>query len=84
MARGRVLSGTANTKAPTPLTAEDCALEYFITRRLSGAFAPRPPIERWRADQRERFEAELQRLEDERLQQLEDARQDLLRRLEAG
>jgi hypothetical protein len=79
MARGRVLSGTANTKAPTPLTAEDCALEYFITRRLSGAFAPRPPIERWRADQRERFEAEL-----ERLQQLEDARQDLLRRLEAG
>jgi hypothetical protein len=41
---------------PTPATAKDAALEYHLNHRLAVDFAPKPPIERWRADQRERFE----------------------------
>ncbi|HYJ60442.1 MAG TPA: hypothetical protein VE032_03140 [Actinomycetota bacterium] len=50
-------------RAPSPPTAEAAALEYWSNRISFGSFAPRPPIERWRPDQRERFEAELRRLE---------------------
>jgi hypothetical protein len=63
MGKGTVLVGQATTSAPTPSTPEDAAAEYFVNRKLAGNWAPRPPIERWRADQRERFEAELRRLE---------------------
>jgi hypothetical protein len=38
-------------------------------------FAPRPPIQRWRPDQRERFERELVRLEDERTRQRDERTQ---------
>jgi hypothetical protein len=44
-------------------------MEYFVNRRLAGAFAPKPPIERWLPDLPKRFEKELKRLEDERLSQ---------------
>ena len=59
--------------APQPNTAEDAAFEYFVNFRFAGAWAPRPPIHRWREDQRKRFLAELGRLEDERVRQAEDA-----------
>lgn len=65
---------------PTPPTAEAAAQEYFHNRASAGNYAPRPPIERWRADQRERFEAELVRLaekqaadRDERRRQIDAA-----------
>ena len=38
-------------------------MEYFVNRRLAGAFAPKPPIERWRPAEREKFLTELARLE---------------------
>jgi hypothetical protein len=38
-----------------------------------GAFAPRPPIQRWRPDDREKFEAELARLEAKNRADAEDA-----------
>jgi hypothetical protein len=47
----------------SPPTIEDAAFEYFVNRKIAGMFASRPPIERWRPDQPERFEAELARLE---------------------
>jgi hypothetical protein len=34
----------------------DAALEYHLNHRLAVDFAPKPPIERSRANQRERFE----------------------------
>jgi hypothetical protein len=48
-------------------------LEYFTNRVFMGMFTPRPPVERWRADQRDRFLAELARLEDERRRQRSEA-----------
>jgi hypothetical protein len=62
MGKAMILSAKATVLRPAP-TAEDAAFEYFVNRRLCGAFAPRPPVERWSPDQRERFEAELERLE---------------------
>ena len=56
----------------SPSTAEDEAAEYFFNRVFMGMFAPRPPVERWRPDQRERFERELARLEDERTRQRDE------------
>jgi hypothetical protein len=61
-------------------TAEDSALEFFTNRVFIGNRPPRPPIERWRPDQRERFERELERLENERLRQREEAREFAARR----
>lgn len=49
--------------APTPRTAEDAAAEYFFNRVMGGNFAVRPPVERWRRQDRDRFNAELARLE---------------------
>jgi hypothetical protein len=49
------------------------AAEYFNNRQFMGNYAPRPPIEKWRADQRESFERELARPEDERVRQCADA-----------
>jgi hypothetical protein len=63
MAKAMILFGKGNGPAPSPATAEDAAREYHVNRKLAGGFAPRPPVERWRPDQRERFEAELRRLE---------------------
>jgi hypothetical protein len=63
MGKGMVILGRTDTGSPTPATAEDAAQEYFVNRRLAGDWAPRPPIERWHRDQRELFEAELERLE---------------------
>jgi hypothetical protein len=63
MAKAMILFGSGNGPAPSAATAEDAALEYHVNRRLAGDWAPRPPIERWRPDQRERFLAELRRLE---------------------
>ena len=48
----------------TPTTAEDSAAELFTNRVFMGMFAPRPPVKRWRSDQRERFEREVARLEE--------------------
>lgn len=55
--------GKADTPAPSPSSPEHAAREYHQNRVMAGDFAPRPPVERWRADQRERFEQELARLE---------------------
>lgn len=55
--------GKADTPSPSPSSPEHAAHEYHVNRRIAGDFAPRPPVERWRADQRDRFEAELARLE---------------------
>lgn len=63
MPKAMILVGSASASAPTPATAEDAAFDYYMNRVGAGNFAPRPPIERWRADQRERFEKELERLE---------------------
>jgi hypothetical protein len=52
---------------PAPSTVEDMAAEYHVNRRLAGNWAPRPPIETWPPEARERFEAELERLEREGL-----------------
>jgi hypothetical protein len=48
---------------PSPRTAEDAALQYFMDRATLGDYAYRFAIERWSPDQRERFEVELARLE---------------------
>jgi ribosome biogenesis SPOUT family RNA methylase Rps3 len=73
MAKARILVGNADGHAPSAATPEDAASEYFINRMFMGDHAPRPPVERWREDQREPFLAELQRLEDERRRQLAEA-----------
>lgn len=65
MGQGRVLVGNAESGRPSPSSPEHAAHEYHVNRRMAGDFAPRPPVERWRADQRERFEAELARLEEQ-------------------
>ena len=63
MGKAMILVGGAIPGAPTPSTAEDAAFEYFMNRVSTGNFAPRPPIERWRPEERERFSIELARLE---------------------
>jgi hypothetical protein len=63
MPKAMILIGNANAGSPTPSTPEDAAFEYFVNRGLAGNFAPKPPIQRLRADHRERFTAELERLE---------------------
>jgi hypothetical protein len=65
MAKGMVLIGRGDGPAPSASIAEHAAQEYFVNRRLAGNYARRPPVERWRADLRERFERELERLERE-------------------
>jgi hypothetical protein len=65
---------------PPPRTAEDAARQHFYERITLGNWAPGFPIERWRPDQRERFERELERLENERLRQREEAREFAARR----
>ena len=64
MAKATILIGNAEGVSPSAATAEDAAQEYFYNRGFVGMFAPRPPVERWRPAERERFEAELARLED--------------------
>jgi hypothetical protein len=64
MGKGITVIGPASTSPPpTPATPEATAFEYFTGRVSGGVFTPRPPIERWRPDLQERFEAELRRLE---------------------
>lgn len=65
MGKGRtmVLIGKGDGRAPTPNSAEAAAFEYFHNRASLGNYAPRPTIQKWRADDRERFLAELRRLE---------------------
>jgi hypothetical protein len=55
MGKAMVKIGTGDGPAPSASTAEDAAFESFHNRATSGDWTPRPPIQRWRADQRERF-----------------------------
>jgi hypothetical protein len=71
--------GPGGGRAPSPPTAEAAALEYFHTRASAGVYAPRLPVERWRPEQRKRFEDELDRLE----RKWEQDHQDRLAQLEA-
>jgi hypothetical protein len=50
------------SSSPEAATAEDAAQEFHINRKFLGDWAPKPPIQKWRKDQRERFEQELERL----------------------
>ena len=63
MGKAMVKIGTGDGPAPSASTAEDAAFEYVHNRATFGDWTPRPPIQRWRADQRERFEVEPRRLE---------------------
>jgi uncharacterized membrane protein YgcG len=69
MGKGRVLIGSGDGRAPSYSSAEHAAMEYFQTRASAGVHALKPPVERWSADQRERFEKELARLEAQRERQ---------------
>jgi hypothetical protein len=82
MAKGKLLIGRASG-SPTPAKAEDAAQEYFINRAFAGNYAARPNVSRWRADQRERFEKELERLEAQNRSDREAASLDAQRRTEA-
>jgi hypothetical protein len=77
---GMTLFGDRNAPAPSPSTAEDAALEYFINRSIAGDWTPRPRVEGWRPDQRERFEAELARLEAQRQADMDHAAELVARR----
>jgi hypothetical protein len=57
------LDDDANARAPSSPTAEAAAFEFHVGRKVFGDWASKPPINRWRPDQRKRFEAELKRLE---------------------
>lgn len=72
MANAMMIFGNANMK-PGANTAEAAASEFFHNRATMGSYALRPPIHRWSADQRERFEAELERLEAQRVRQQAEA-----------
>ena len=69
----RILFGPEHPGKPSANSPEAAAQEFFTNRQLMGDFTPRPAIERWIQDQRERFEAEMRRLEAERVQQISDA-----------
>jgi hypothetical protein len=62
MARMTII-GDESMKSPGAATAEHAAEEYHFNRKFMGDWTPKPPIQRWRPDQRKRFEAELKRLE---------------------
>jgi hypothetical protein len=84
MGRSTVIVGNADGLAPSPATAEAAAEEFFINRQFLGVWAPRPRTERWRPDQRERFERELARLEAKGRSDTEDAVAFEARRFEAS
>jgi hypothetical protein len=71
MGKGTIVIGDPKANPSAGNTAESVAFEYFVNRTTAGGYAPRPPIEQWSADQRERFLAELRRLDDERAAQSE-------------
>lgn len=73
MGKSMMIFGSADARAPSAATAEDAAFEYHVNRKMSGIFAPRPPVERWSGEQRKRFEKELERLEKENAKQTQDA-----------
>jgi hypothetical protein len=80
MGKGMVLFGDAAAGSPTPATAEDAAFEYHVNRRIMGDWTPRPPIERWRPLEREKFLTELERLEAEERSNTERAAEFVARR----
>ena len=45
------------------IDAGDGLAEYFTNRQFMGALASRPAVAKWRPDERERFEREIERLE---------------------
>jgi len=73
MAKAMILIGKGDGPAPSASTAEAAAQGYFTDRQLMGVWASKPPIHRWRPDDRKRFEAELSRLEAENRGDAEDA-----------